>query len=254
MPDDELDELYSVKPSGFTALRGKLVAAAKQRGDAATANLISGARKPTTAAWVVNRLVLQRKETKQRLTDLGDRLRAAHADMDAERIRALSKERHHLIDELTLAAFHTAELNTPSAALREDVANTLESAIADVDVTAKLGRLDKAERWSGFATFGDVSAATATNAAPKSKRQNHGELRAKLTAAERVKAAADKALSQREQDLATARGRCDDARRDLREAQSALDAADRAYDRAQQATHDAADSVADIKAQLRKRA
>ena len=129
MPDNdlgELDELYCAKPSDFTALRGKLAAAAKQRGDPATANRISAAHKPTTAAWVVNRLVLQRKETKQRLTDLGDRLRAAHADVDAERIRGLSRERRHLVDELTRAAFNIAELNNPSAALREDVANTLE--------------------------------------------------------------------------------------------------------------------------------
>lgn len=239
MPDDELDELYCVKPSDFTALRGKLAAAVQQRGDAATAKQISAARKPTTAAWVVNRLVLQRKETKQRLKDLGDRLRAAHADMDAQRIRGLSKERHHLIDELSRAAFDTAELNNPSAALREDVADTLESAIADVDVIARLGRLDKAERWSGFGTFGAVSPATAAKAAPKGKqaaRQDRGELRAKSAAAERAKAAADKALSDREQAFVTARDRYDEARRTLREAKSALDAAAKAYDRAKQAS------------------
>ncbi|MDT7731860.1 MAG: hypothetical protein QOK45_2113, partial [Mycobacterium sp.] len=53
---DELDELYEVRQDDFTALRTKLVAAAKQRGDMDTAKQISAARKPTTAAWVVNRL------------------------------------------------------------------------------------------------------------------------------------------------------------------------------------------------------
>jgi hypothetical protein len=71
VPDDELDELYCVNLSEFTALRAKLAAAVKQRDDAATAQQISAARKPSTAAWVVNRLTLQRKETKQRLKDLG---------------------------------------------------------------------------------------------------------------------------------------------------------------------------------------
>ena len=43
---DELDELYEVKQDEFTALRTKLAAAAKQRGDADTARQISAARKP----------------------------------------------------------------------------------------------------------------------------------------------------------------------------------------------------------------
>jgi hypothetical protein len=45
----------------------------------------------------------------------------------------------------------------PSAALRDDVADTLQAAIADPNVTARLGRLTKAERWSGFAEFGDAA-------------------------------------------------------------------------------------------------
>lgn len=256
MPDDELDELYCVKPKDFTALRDKLAIAVKQRGDAATAERISAARKPTTAAWVVNRLVLQSKETKQRLKDLGDRLRTAHADLDAERIRGLSKERQHLIDELTRAALHTAELNNPSSALREDVASTLESAIADVDVTDKLGRLDRAERWSGFGTLDAVSPATAAESAPTGKqaaRQDRAELRAKLAAAQRVKTAADKALSEQKQAVAAARDRYDEARRNLREAESALDAVDKAYNRAKRASRDAAGSVKDIEVQVRQR-
>ena len=56
---DELDELYEVKPEEFTALRTKLAAAAKQRGDVETAKQIAAARKPTAAAWVVNRLALR---------------------------------------------------------------------------------------------------------------------------------------------------------------------------------------------------
>jgi hypothetical protein len=57
MADVELDSLYWVQPDAFTTQRPKLVAAARQRGDAAAAKRISAARKPTTAAWIVNRLV-----------------------------------------------------------------------------------------------------------------------------------------------------------------------------------------------------
>ena len=47
MGDDELDELYEVKPEEFTALRTKLVATAKKRGDTSSAKRISAARRPT---------------------------------------------------------------------------------------------------------------------------------------------------------------------------------------------------------------
>ncbi len=57
--EDALDELYSARPEDFTALRARLAATAKRGGDAAAARRISGSRKPTTAAWVVNLLALR---------------------------------------------------------------------------------------------------------------------------------------------------------------------------------------------------
>ena len=86
------------------AVRSRLAAAAKDRGDAAAAKQISASRKPTTAAWAVNRLALSRSKAKQRLTELGERLRAAHAAMDGDQIRELTAEQRRLIDELTRAA------------------------------------------------------------------------------------------------------------------------------------------------------
>ncbi|MDT5167686.1 MAG: hypothetical protein QOD02_1005 [Mycobacterium sp.] len=70
MADVELDSLYWVQPDAFTTQRTKLVAAARQRGGAAAAKRISAARKPTTAAWIVNRLALRHKDAQQRLADL----------------------------------------------------------------------------------------------------------------------------------------------------------------------------------------
>ena len=84
MADDDLDVLYAAKPEEFTALRTKLAAEAKKRGDADTAKQITAARKPTTAAYVVNLLVLDDASARGRLTELGERLRDAHAGMDGE--------------------------------------------------------------------------------------------------------------------------------------------------------------------------
>ncbi len=107
--EDALDELYRARPEDFTALRTELAAKAKGSGDAAAAKRIAGSRKPTTAAWVVNILVLD-GTARTKLADLGSRLREAHAAMDGEAIRALTAEQRKLVDELARAGFRGAEL------------------------------------------------------------------------------------------------------------------------------------------------
>src|SRR6202048_3076013 len=216
---DELDELYEVRQDEFTALRTKLAAAAKQRGDSDTAKQISAARKPTTAAWVVNRLALRDRDIRTRLAGLGERLKDAHSAMDGDRIRALSAEQRRLVDDVARAAFEEAELADPSAALRDDVTGTMQAAIADPDVAARLGRLTKAERWSGFGEFGDTAmvftssrktvAAREKPAVQPQRDDKHKKARVGLAAAESAKADADAALTQLQSDLAPARLRRD---------------------------------------------
>jgi hypothetical protein len=267
MADAELDELFAAKPEDFTALRTKLAAAAKGRGDADAAKRIAAMRKPTTAAWVVNRLVVGDKSVKERVDDLRERLRAAHAEMDGERIRGLSTEQRRLVDELARAGFSEASLK-PTPALRDDVIGTLQAAVADPDVAARLGRLAKAERWSGFGDFGDTAMVFTTTrrekptqakpepskperAKPEPRDDKRIKARADLAAAERAKAEADDALTELQSDLATARLRHQDASRRLAEAQKGLTAAEDAYDAAKQVSRDAASVVKDAKAKLR---
>jgi hypothetical protein len=258
---DELDELYEVKLDEFTALRTKLAAAAKQRGDADTAKQISAARKPTAAAWVVNRLALRDQDIRTRLAALGERLRDAHTAMDGDRIRELSAEQRRLVEDVARTAFEEAEVADPSAALRDDVTGTVQAAIADPDVASRLGRLTKAERWSGFGEFGDTAmvftssrktvAAREKPAVQPRRDDKHKKARAALAAAERAKADADAALTELQSDLATARLRRDDARRRLQGADDALTAAEDAYDNGKQASRDAAAVVKEAKAALK---
>ena len=157
-------------------------------------------------------------------------------------------------------------------ALRDDVTGTLQAAVADPDVASRLGRLTKAERWSGFGEFGDtamVFTATRKTTTAREKpaeeperddkrddkrdaaRREREKARAALAAAERAKADADAALTELQSDLATARLRRDDARRRLQDAEGALTAAEDAYDKGKQASRDAAAVVKEAKAQLR---
>jgi hypothetical protein len=277
MAGDELDELYGARPEEFTALRTRLVGAAKKRGDADAAKQIAAARKPTTAAWAVNRLVHTNGDAKRSLTDLGERLRAAHGAMDGAAIRELSAEQRSLVDHLARAALEGAEVGNPSAALREDVVATLQAAIADPDVADRLGRLAKAEQWSGFGDFGATAVVTTAarggrgDAEPKRKARpapqpdtsrERGaderasarkveEAKAAVAAAERAKGDADTEMSDRQTDLAVARLRRDEMQRRLDEAERALAAADEAYRAAKQAGRDAAELVKEAKAALR---
>ncbi len=285
---DELDELYWAKPDAFIALRTKLSSAAKRRGDRDAARRISVANRPTMAAWVVNRLVIGCRDARQRLADLGDRLRAAHAAMDGDQIRDLSAEQRKLIEELTRAAFEAAGLSNPSGAIRDDVGATLQAAIADPDVRAALGRLTRPERWSGFGAFGDAAptgarsakrnsppgrasakpapkktdaeAATAERHSAVQKRENqlraareHQEhLEAALAIAERAKSEADAACSARRAGLAEARSELERVRQRLYTAERELGVAEHGYGEAQQASRDAADLVREAKAELNR--
>jgi hypothetical protein len=273
MADDRLDELYAARPEDFTALRTKLAGDAKRSGDADAAKRITAARKPTTAAWVVNRLTIGDDDVPRRLKDLGERLRDAHAAMDGHRIRDLSAEQRRLVDDLVRRAFEEAEMKSPPGALRDDVTGTLQAAVADPGVADRLGRLTKADTWAGFGEFGDTaivsSPASRRKAEPKqpapkpatseppdekevAARREQQQARAALAAAERAKAEADDALAELQSDLAAARLRHQDAERRLRDAERGLAWAEDAYDKAKQTSRDAAAVVKAAKERLKR--
>jgi hypothetical protein len=267
---DALDELYSVAPDAFTACRTRLVAAAKAAGDAAAARQIGSCRKPTVAAWVAN--LIARQGAAAALTDLGDRLREAHAAGDGNAIRALTHEQRRLVDELTRSGFAAAGQQRPSAAVRDDVTATLQAAVADPDVAGRLGRLTKAEQWSGFADFGTVTARSSPKPAKRepspapvtrpsrSRTPDPAAARAaaELAAATRAKADADAALTELQTDVAAARLRAQDARRRfeaaeqaLGSAEAALRAAEDAYASGKQTSREAAAALATARSSRR---
>ncbi|CAN5243657.1 hypothetical protein BH11ACT6_BH11ACT6_19170 [soil metagenome] len=283
MADDELHQLYQAPPQEFTALRTELAAAAKKRGDTAAAKSLSAARKPTTAAWVVNRLVHVDTHARDRLRDLADQLRAAHNEMDGDRIRALSAEQRLLVDHLGKSAVGAAELTNPSAALRDDVTATLQAAIADPEVAARLGVLVKAERWSGFG-FGESTMVSGASREPAAKspaktpekstpttkpaaakkpaedtaadrrhaarKRELQSARAAMAEARRAKSASDETQVHRHKELAAAKTRHQEAQRALRHAADELEHAQTAYTDAERAGVEAAEAIETQRARL----
>ena len=86
-------ELYAGLPEDFTKRRKELVAAARAAGHREAARLITALRKPTRAAWVVNRLAHAEPGVAASLADLAAGLRAAEEARDGPRLRDLSARR-----------------------------------------------------------------------------------------------------------------------------------------------------------------
>lgn len=272
--EDAIARLYQVPPDEFTALRTQLVATAKQAADVAAAKQIGAVRKPSTAAWVVNQLAHTTADAAERLTDLGAKLRRAQAALDTDQLRELSTQRRRLIDELTREAFGKAALTEPAAALRDDVTGTLNAAIADPDVATRLGRLHRAEHWSGFGDVVDLAPPAlrvvqggktnkpATKAANTPKEKPNAVSQAKeqldsavatVAAAEQSKAEADDELDDRHAEYSAARLKLDEARRRLADAEKRLADAEALLDRARRAGREADELVKAARKQQRER-
>ena len=156
MPGDRLAaavaELYGAAPEGFTERRAELAAAARDAGDRAAAKAIGALRRPTRAAWVVNRLARTDPSAPGKLAELAGALRAAQEAKHGPRLRELSAARGALVDALTAQALATADVPDPPQSLRLEVSETLTAALADPEVAAAFaaGTLTRAMQWSGF--------------------------------------------------------------------------------------------------------
>ena len=204
---DAVAELYEADPDDFTARRAELAAGARDAGEPAVAKQITALRKPTRSAWVVNRLVRGDPEVRSRLDALAADLRAAAGSADGARIRELTTARGQLVDELTREALQVAELPAPPAALREEVTATLDAAIADPEVAASLGTLVRAAHWAGFGLVPLTEGAPAPAPVPAKKTRTRTPAEAETEREDRRREkimAAERALAQAGQDVEAA--------------------------------------------------
>ena len=264
-------ELYAGDPAGFIQRRGDLAAQARASGQGAAAKAITGLRKPTRSAWVVNRLVHGDPDAASRLAALGDDLRDAGRSLDGRRLRELSQARRDLIAALTRQALAGAGQPGAPVALQEEVAATLSAAVADPQVAAELaaGTLIRPVERSGFG-FGPAEDAGQDAgqdagrgggvpryvARPAPKRAGPGRAgdqrakRAGLDRAERGQAEREQA----EREAERARAERDQAERERREAiaaaEQAVQQAVQAADAAQSAERTRAEAVGELEQQL----
>ncbi|WP_431922597.1 hypothetical protein [Nonomuraea jabiensis] len=148
--DEVAGRLYALPPSEFTAAREAEARAAKDAGEAGLAREIAKLRKPTVSAWAVNRVAREHPDELAELLDVGERLRAAWQEQDADELAELTRRRAGVMGKVGRLVRQAGGLSSAAAA---EVDQTLESAIVDADAAGQVrrGRLAKPLSYSGFA-------------------------------------------------------------------------------------------------------
>lgn len=197
----DADDLYRLAPEDFTAARDAAAKERKAAGDKEGAAALTALRKPSVAAWLVNRLAAEQPDLLGQLLDLGPELAQAQSGRDAGALRELGAQRRQLVDAVVGTAVEGAGRSV-TAAVREEVASTLDAALAD-PATAQAVRSGRLVRALSYAGFGEVDLDGAVAPAPARRPAAGKAGPAKDGRAEKVAAAEREALE--------AQGRLDDA-------------------------------------------
>jgi hypothetical protein len=230
--DEAADELYALPPSEFVAARARLAAAAQDKG---VAKAIGALRRPTLAAWAVNRLVRSGASPLVEALELGERLRDAQRQLHGSELRRLDRRRRELVTELTALAADEAGL--AGEALTQ-VRNTFTAAMADPGLAEQVrgGRLTKALEYSGFGPLSDgppVPDDLSTRREQRRERRLAEAREAVAEAAERIGGCRAEVKTAGAEHARRAR-ELDDARAALRAAERAEQQAGRALEKAEQ--------------------
>jgi hypothetical protein len=144
-------ELYLLPPEDFTAARDAAAAQAKADGDRPAAADLKALRRPSVAAWLVNRLAVHEAELLDSLLGLGPELAQAQSSGSGDLLRELSGQRRALVEAVTARAVALADRQVPSA-VRAEVSGTLEAALSDPGSAqaVRSGRLVRALSYAGF--------------------------------------------------------------------------------------------------------
>ncbi|TYB70384.1 hypothetical protein FXF51_04860 [Nonomuraea sp. PA05] len=195
--DEVADRLYALTPSEFTAARTAEARAAKDAGDARLSREIARLRRPTVSAWAVNRLVREHPGELAELLDVGERLRAAWQEQDADALAELTRRRGEVAAKAGRLARQAGGL---SAAAGTEVDQTLDAALVDAGAAAEVrqGRLVKPLRYSGFAPAPVSRAPVSRNKRSEQERAEEEDERARA----REEAEARKAREREEAEAA----------------------------------------------------
>lgn len=177
--EERVDELYREHPEGFVAGRDSLANGMRQAGEGDEAKRVKKLRRPTAAAWAINRAALTAPRQAEEFADASRRLEAAQAkalegsEADASEFRAAAgretEARAALVDAADRGARDAGHpLSDRSLEL---VIETLRAATADADLRDRVVR-GRVEREQSAATLGAIPAGR-----PRRRERRSGERR-----------------------------------------------------------------------------
>ncbi len=162
MPDltSVAQELYGLLPSEFTGARNARVRQLRGE-DRALAEAVGALAKPATAAWVLNQLVRHHADVVGQVVELGESLRRAQEELSGDALRDLNRQRRRLTAAVTRQARDLGvQLGVKvSDAVADQVEESLRAAMTDATAAAALrtGLLVKPLSSTGL---GDLDVAT----------------------------------------------------------------------------------------------
>ena len=272
---DDVDALFRLPLSEFTAARNALAARMKKAGDAEDANRVKALPKPSVAAWTANQLYWKHRVLFDRLLDSGERFRKAQTTQlegKSADVRTPLEARRAVLSELTSHAAkiltHAGSVVSPDTMRR--VTTTLEalSTYAGLPDAPQPGRLTDDIQPPGFEALaalvpqvGRTGRAAgpprvipfqATKAKPAAKKAA-GADDEKARAAERKAqiAAAKAALQDAERTLRDARKTAQRAEEDLKKAAARSKEAETAKAQAEKQLEQAAAEADDARKKAR---
>lgn len=127
----EIDALFTLPLSDFTAARNALAARLKKEGRSDEAAGVKSLPKPPATAWAVNQLHWRHRRELDRLFAISEKVRAAQTSKTPQ-LRSLLDERRRLVSQLAdIAAEILSEVaNSGSPEARRRIVTTLESLAA----------------------------------------------------------------------------------------------------------------------------
>ena len=226
-------QLYAAPAADFIATRNKLAKELKADGDQLGSTRLKALRKPTVAAWLANLVARERPDELDDLLALGDEFRQATEDLDGDRLRELTPQRHQLLDQLAQVARSLAEENGQkvSVDVAQKLRETLDAALVDpaAGEAVREGQLSSALRHVGFGVVDESGEPTTVAPLTAERRRRAEERRAKAShpqaTVETVKEKAARERAEREQEEREQAQR-DQAQRELDQAVAAAEAAE----------------------------
>lgn len=219
MPDADLERrlepLYREPPEEFVAARDALVGDLRASGDREAAARVKKLRRPSQAAWLINRVAIDEPDRAQAVAEAADNLAAVQRRVldeggGADELRAAADGERRRIGELVTEARRVAASHPRpvSETVIERVAETLQAVGSDHELRDQLlrGRIERDHRAATIGLPADAGTATRRRRARrraeprevKRAREQLARLRDSLAAAEQRRDADRRAVEEAE--------------------------------------------------------